>query len=264
MIGSPRPPSTSRPNGFHPALQPKGQIGELAGDNQAALLDLIDEAAGAQECRRDLDAASRAFFATRARIREMQADLERRGEVEVALEDNARALTLYEEAGHARCTTGVSRDRTPGTRDRAALCRSGESIREAKASPISCSPKTSRSPSLTKKAPVTTATGPPSPSSDRCTASLQTRGPALNEAADTAQQLIAKQRSALQTSAWRANADKAQTDYEAALAALAAERIGDTRSHARVGARATAAERRGSPASPSWVANSPCARTSDR
>ena len=79
----------------------QGQIAELAGDNQAALLDLIDEGAGSADCKQALEEAQRAVMMTRARIREIDAKLTRRENISVALGDNERKLAAFEDSGHA-------------------------------------------------------------------------------------------------------------------------------------------------------------------
>ena len=81
----------------------QGQIAEMAGRDQSALLHEIDKASGAAERRLDMRRARDAFLATRARIRaldtEMSADAD---QLVVSLEDIERQLDGYERAGHAQ------------------------------------------------------------------------------------------------------------------------------------------------------------------
>ena len=57
---------------------------------------------------------------------------------------------------------------------------------------------------------------------------------ALNEASAAMREGIAQQREALRESLWRSNADQTHAAYEQAVAALAAEGLGDTESHAEL------------------------------
>ena len=210
----------------------QSQIGELAGDNQIALLDLIDEGAGAQDCQREFEAACRAFFATRGRIRDIRAELGRSGEVEVALEDNARALALFEEAGHAaalqafRATERQEREverhfavaeQAVRQVDDVADQLQSENIAESVFGEEDCESDCDRSAIAII---------------DSLRGIVDDAKTALSEASGTARELIAQQRTALQTSSWRSNADQTQTAYEHAVAALAVEGLGDTQSHA--------------------------------
>lgn len=210
----------------------QGQIGELAGENQAALLDLIDEGAGAQDCQREFDTASRAFFATRARIREIQVELERRGEVAVALEDNARALALFEEAGHAaalqafRVTERQQREverhfavaeQAVGQVDEVADQLRPEDVAESVFEDKSSGNDTDRSALVIIESLRGIVDGAKS---------------ALNDASAKSRELIAEQRKALQASSWRSNVGQVQAAYEQAAAALTSVGLGDARTHA--------------------------------
>ncbi len=88
----------------------QGQIAELAGDDQDALLRVIDDASGASRLAEDVEKARREFHATRARIRVLDSELaERPDEVVVQLQDVERKLAAFEEAGHARILTDYRR-----------------------------------------------------------------------------------------------------------------------------------------------------------
>lgn len=79
----------------------QGQIAELAGDNQSALLDLIDEGAGSLGCKQAIESAQRAYMETRARIRNIDAKLVRRDSISVALADTEREIAEVEDSGYA-------------------------------------------------------------------------------------------------------------------------------------------------------------------
>ena len=86
------------PERFPLRLFNQGQIAELAGDSQAALLRVIDAAAGIAPLRAKLDDACNAFYATRSRIRELDTKLARQEGVLLEKEDVDHKLGAFE--GH--------------------------------------------------------------------------------------------------------------------------------------------------------------------
>ena len=101
----PSPAQTVSPNRFPLRVFSQGQIAELAGDTQQPLLQVIDEAAGVSVYREQLNEACHAFFASRARIRELDDKLGRQDQLKVALQDVERKLKHFEEAGHTAILT---------------------------------------------------------------------------------------------------------------------------------------------------------------
>lgn len=91
------------PKRFPLRIFSQGQLIELAGDNQEALLHLIDESAELQESH--LEEARNAFFQTRGRIRELDLKLGRHDELVVELKDTERKLRSFEKSGHAEILT---------------------------------------------------------------------------------------------------------------------------------------------------------------
>lgn len=89
----------------------QGQITELAGENQQALLHVIDEAAGVETLRDKLDETRTAFYASRARIRELDSRLGRMATLTVELEDVERKLKGFEDAEHRAVLTAFRRCR---------------------------------------------------------------------------------------------------------------------------------------------------------
>lgn len=83
----------------------QGQIAELAGENQQALFQVVDEAAGIAEFKRNLDEARNAFLASRAQIRKLDGKLVRQEDLLVEQQDVERKLRRFEEAGHAAILT---------------------------------------------------------------------------------------------------------------------------------------------------------------
>ena len=87
----------------------QGQITELAGENQQALLHVIDEAAGVAVLRKKLDEARAAFYSSRARIRELDGKLSREAALTVELVDVERKLKRFEDAEHRAILTAFRR-----------------------------------------------------------------------------------------------------------------------------------------------------------
>lgn len=78
----------------------QGQISALAGENQQALLEVIDEAAEVATLKTELEQAQQAFYTLRSRIRELDSKLDRQDQLIVEQEDVERKLKRFEEAGH--------------------------------------------------------------------------------------------------------------------------------------------------------------------
>ncbi len=87
----------------------QGQIAALAGEDQRALLQVVDDAAGAAELHRQLEEAKAAFRVARSRIRELNRKLERRNGCRVEREDVERKLRRFEDAGNAAILTNFRR-----------------------------------------------------------------------------------------------------------------------------------------------------------
>ncbi|WP_420626342.1 TrlF family AAA-like ATPase [Candidatus Poriferisodalis sp.] len=212
----------------------QGQIGELAGDNQAALLDLIDEGAGGQDCQRKLEAARRAFFATRARIREVQAELERTGEVEVALEDNARALSLFEEAGHAVALQAFRVAERQEREIERHFAVAEQAIHQVDEVADQLHPEDIAEAIFDEEDLGNGSNRSALAIIGSLRSIVDDAKTALSEASATVREGIAQQREALRQSSWRTSADQTHAAYEQAVAALAAEGLGDTESHAEL------------------------------
>ena len=78
----------------------QGQIAELSGDNQQALLQIIDDAAGVGPLQEDLIEAQNSFFTTRTRMRELDGKLSQEPQLQFKLEDIERKLQRFESASH--------------------------------------------------------------------------------------------------------------------------------------------------------------------
>lgn len=89
------------PERFPARLFSQGQIAALAGGNQQALLDLIDEAAGVDGEQTALREARQTYLSLCANARELEGRLQGRDALKVRLEDVQRKLKKFEEAHHA-------------------------------------------------------------------------------------------------------------------------------------------------------------------
>ena len=103
------------PDRFPLRLFSQGQIAALSGENQQALMRLIDEAAGVGARRKNLEEARDAFLGLRARMRELEGKLGQRNSVAVRQQDVERKLKRFEEAGHSNVLTIYRRSRRQNT-----------------------------------------------------------------------------------------------------------------------------------------------------
>ena len=89
------------PERFPLRIFSQGQMAELADGNQQALLQIIDEAAGTVAHQSHFEQARAEFMQTRARIRALDQQLNRRADTQVGMEDTERKLRSFEDSGHA-------------------------------------------------------------------------------------------------------------------------------------------------------------------
>lgn len=93
-------------------LLSQGQIAAMAGDNRQALLDIIDEAAGADLAKRALDEARQTYFTLAARLRELDGKLSGGEEAQRKLDDVKRrleGLSRAQDAAVRRAFQGATR-----------------------------------------------------------------------------------------------------------------------------------------------------------
>lgn len=79
----------------------QGQIASLAGEDQQALLKVVDESAGIMSAHAVVEDSVQRFLALRAQVRELDSKLKARDDVKVALEDVKRKLASFEGRQHA-------------------------------------------------------------------------------------------------------------------------------------------------------------------
>jgi ABC-type cobalamin/Fe3+-siderophores transport system ATPase subunit len=105
-------PSASQsinPNRFPVRIFSQGQIAALAGGGRQALLAIIDEAAGVEPPRQAYEEARRAFFAQRARLREVDGKLAALPEVERRLQELEAKLKALSQTDHAAVLQAFAR-----------------------------------------------------------------------------------------------------------------------------------------------------------
>lgn len=128
------PSDAVSPERFPIRIFSQGQIGALAGDDQRALLKVIDDAAGVAKLHSALEELRARFLASRARIRQLDRKLERRHELVVELQDVERKLKRFEDAGHTTVLTTYrrrSRQRREADRQFDATVDAAKSIESA-------------------------------------------------------------------------------------------------------------------------------------
>ena len=209
----------------------QGEIAELAGENQRALLRVIDEAAAVGGSNEALKEARNAFFAARARIREMEGKLARRSDIVVKREDVERKLKRFEDAGHTSILTAFRhRRRQHREVDRhfdvaeAAAARIDE-VAEAllpEDLPEGLFDQTSQEDLQAVSTIATLADG------------IRDASQALRDAARRLRGTVAKQRENLAASTWQSEVDSAEQEYERLIEALRAEGVTDPAEYGRL------------------------------
>ena len=220
----PSPAQTVTPDRFPLRVFSQGQIAELAGDSQQALLQVIDEAAGVSAYREQLNEACHAFFASRAQIRELDDKLGRQDHLIVALQDVERKLRHFEEDGH----TGVLTTYRHRGRQRREVDRQLETA-ETAAQRIEAMAADLQTEDLPDG-----LIDENSRDDQELAKFMADLGSAVNSAAqslrDAAQRLretIETQRGALIQSSWKTSVDQATGSYESLVETLESEGISD-------------------------------------
>ena len=208
----------------------QGQIGELAGENQQALLGVIDDAAGTADAKRRLQDAVNEFRTLRARARELSARLTAREGLVVEREDVARKLARFEAGRHRDVLATYQRrrlqlrelerqfevaERAAARIDAAAAELLAEGVQDA---------IFDDSPEDLTATSIIGAVG----------AGVNAARSKLEAAARDLRQLVATEGQALEASIWRAVAEQAETDYAALVEGLQAEGISDPSEYGRL------------------------------
>ena len=224
-------PSTIPPDRIPIRILSQGQIAELAGENQQALLQVIDEAAGVDVLHSKLEEARNAFLAVRARIRETDGKLARRDDIVVKRDDVERKLKRFEDSGHSSILTAYRiRSRQRREIDRhfevteAAAARIEEAVSALVPEDLSEEPfdRTLQEDQQAISIIDSLADG------------VRDASRALRDAAQSLRGVVATQRDALAGSTWQAAVDDADRQYRSLVEALRAEGVTDPNEYGRL------------------------------
>ena len=224
-------PSTVPPDRIPIRILSQGQIAELAGENQQALLQVIDEAAGVDVLHSKMEEARDAFLAVRARIRETEGKLARRDDIVVKRDDVERKLKRFEESGHTSILTAYRiRSRQRREMDRhfevtvAAAARIEDAVSALVPEDLSEEPFDRTSPEDQHAISIV----------DSLADAIRDASRTLSDAAQSLRGVVAQQRDALARSAWQAAVDDADSKYRSLVDALRAEGVTDPNEYGRL------------------------------
>ena len=224
-------PSSVPPDRIPIRILSQGQIAELAGENQQALLQVIDEAAGVDVLHSKLEEARNAFLAVRARIREVEGKLARRDDIVVKRDDVERKLKRFEESGHTSILTAYrTRSRQRREMDRhfevteAAAARIEEAVSELVPEDLSEGPFDR---TLQEDQKATSIIG-------SLADGVRDASRTLTDAAKSLRGIVEKQRDALARSTWQVAVDDADNRYRSLVEALRAQGVTDPHEYGRL------------------------------
>jgi len=227
----PSPPHTVTPEHFPVRMFSQGQIAALAGENQRALLQVIDEAAGVAALQRDLEEARNSFYVAKAHIRDLEGRLARRNDLTVEQQDVERKLKRFEEAGHTAILTAYrhrNRQRTEAGRQFDTAEAAARHIEQAAAAlqpedlPDGLFHETSKEDRQVAAIMGALATAVRDAAQD------------LHHVAERLRGLVATQREELAGSAWQAAVEHAAGGYEALIETLRKGGVGDPSEYGRL------------------------------
>ncbi len=227
----PSPVPHVTPDRFPLRLFSQGQIAALSGENQQALMHLIDEAAGVDARRENLRAVRDGFLVLRARVRELDGKLSQRNNIAVRQQDVERKLKRFEEAGHSSVLTTYRRRRRQGMevkRQIDAAVATADRVEEtaAELEPEDL-PGDLFDTSAEEERQVVAHL------ESLATAVRNTAGH-LRDSARELREIVSARRGDLDESAWRAAAGRASDDYKALVEALRAEGVADPSEYGRL------------------------------
>ena len=209
----------------------QGQIAALSGENQQALMHLIDEAAGVDPHRKNLNAARDAFRALRARIRELEGKLSQRGNVNVRLQDVERKLKRFEEAGHSNVLTTYRLRRRQDAEVQRQIDEAAAIAERIEATAATLQPEDV--PGDLLDTDVEEERHVVELLESLATAVRNTAGN-LRESARELREFVSARRGDLNKSAWRAAAQEASDAYSDLVGALRSEGVSDPSEYGRL------------------------------
>ena len=225
---------TVPPERFPLRIFSQGQIAALAGENQQALLQVIDEAAEVETLKKVLEESKREFDALRARIREFDGKLGRRDALVVEQRDVERRLKRFEEAGHTVILTTYRRrnlQRRETDWQFEVSEKAAELIEEAATAVAALQPED------LPEGLFDTAAEEERQAAAIMAALAAAVGAASQDLRGAAQRLrgvIGSRREQLAESAWQAAFDQAVSSYETLVKALRAEGVTDLNEYGRL------------------------------
>ena len=224
-------PSSVPPDRIPIRILSQGQIAELAGENQQALLQVIDEAAGVDVLHGKLEEARNSFLAVRARVREIEGKLARRDHIVVKRDDVERKLKRFEESGHTSILTAY-RTRTLQRRevDRHLEVTEAVAARIEEAASALVPEDLSEGPfdrTLQEDQQAISIIG-------SLADGIRDASRTLNDAARSLRDIVVKQRGALARSTWQAAANDADNRYRSLVEALRKEGVTDPKEYGRL------------------------------
>ena len=225
---------TVTPERFPLRIFSQGQIAALAGENQQALLQVIDEAAEVETLKKVLEESKREFDALRARIREFDGKLDRRDALVVEQRDVERRLKRFEEAGHTTILTTYRRrnlQRRETDRQFEVSEKAAERIEAAATAVAALQPED------LPDGLFDTAAEEERQAAAIMAALAAAVGAASQDLRGAAQRLrgvIGSRREQLAESAWQAAVDQAVSRYETLVKELRAEGVTDLNEYGRL------------------------------
>ncbi len=224
-------PSSVPPDRIPIRILSQGQIAELAGENQQALLQVIDEAAGVNALHEKLQEACEAHLALQSRIRELDGRLARRDDLALKRDDVERKLKRFEKTGHTSVLSAYrTRNHQRGELDRhfkvaEAAAASIDKVASTLApEDLSAEPFDGNSPEDQQAISII----------ESLAGGIRDANQALRDAAGNLRDVVARNREALAKSTWQAAANDAELRYQGLVEALRAEGVTDLNEYGRL------------------------------
>ena len=212
----------------------QGQIAALAGENQQALLQVIDDAADVTKHKIELEQTRKALFTLKARVRESDSKLSHKAQLDVEQADVERKLKRFEEAGHTAVLKSYR------LRDR----QSQETIRQFDVAEGAVNSINVTAEKLQPEDLPTALFDENSDEDRQVIQIMETLATAMRKAVqelrDSAQQLhdvIVAQREELSRSTWQTVVLKSTDDYDSLVETLQKEGVSDPNEYSRLAQR---------------------------
>ena len=227
----PSPAQTFTPDRFPVRMFNQGQIAELAGSNQQALLRVIDEAAGVTALQQALEEARNTFYASEFLVRDLERKLAGRDKLVVEQQDVERKLKRFEDAGHSAILTTYrlrNRQRKEVGRQLDGAEDAAERITQAADALLSEDIPEGLFGTESKEDREAAAIV------EALAAAVRAAGQELRGSAQRLRGFAEKQRETLTKSAWQTAVEQATGNYEKLVEALKAEGVSDPNEYGRL------------------------------